>query len=145
MHIIEKFGIAESKNFGTLCRVPYKLHSANFKYTRQMFWFAVCLMQHTANKTATPFHNGCHTFTVCPTYGTRQTQGLCRVHHNCREFFWWAHGKCNLRRVLRLCRELFCTHTVNVPFAVCPINGSRQTIWHTANVLFPVVKHAANY
>jgi len=24
-------------------------------------------------------------------------------------------------------------------FAVRPINGSRQTIWHTANVLFPVV------
>ena len=125
--------------FQIFCRVHELRLTAKKICTRQTFSSPSAYWGHTAKG------DGCRlpllvlAFAVWHTLATWQTCTICRVFCVCRIFSIQAHGKYNLCRVRRLCRELFCRHMVNVSFAVCPINGSRQTIWHTANVLFPVV------
>ena len=50
-----------------------------------------------------------------------------------------AHGKVWICRVFFLNRVFLLWHTAKQLFAVCPIESTRQTIKHTANIDFPVV------
>ena len=133
-----------------LCRVLRLWRSANKKNPRQNFEFAVC--QPTAHgKTGDPLRfqknfrvpNVCRVF--CPLAHGKDVDPLrfekfCCVVIVCCVSRSAAHCKRVLCRVPVVCRELHLRHTAKGSFAVCLSFGSRQTIGHTANIQFPVVR-----